>query len=170
MVADAQAAAEGGPGELQLRRQCRADEHVPVARHAHGRVDDEKGAEHDSDPHCEVEKAGGDTYCSRRARLCHGSTPIDDRYYRSTITTIVDKVEPYVFAWAERCGVVAGHAAHGGSLVVAVALTTAGFAAARVAEDLTIAQAHALARQYAPDMLLRRSSRRDQAASRTSKA
>jgi len=39
-------------------------------------------------------------------------------------------------------------------LVVAVALTTAGLAAARVAEDLSIAQAHALARQYAPDMLL----------------
>lgn len=41
-----------------------------------------------------------------------------------------------------------------GLLVVAVALTTAGIAAARVAEDLSIAQAHALARQYAPDMLL----------------
>ena len=41
-----------------------------------------------------------------------------------------------------------------GLLVVAVALTAAGFAAARVADDLTLAQAHALARQYAPDMLL----------------
>ena len=41
-----------------------------------------------------------------------------------------------------------------GLLVAAVALTTAGFATARVAEDITIAQAHALARQYAPDMLL----------------
>jgi hypothetical protein len=43
-----------------------------------------------------------------------------------------------------------------GLLIVAVALTTAGIAAARVAEDLSIAQAHALARQYAPDVLLPR--------------
>jgi hypothetical protein len=41
-----------------------------------------------------------------------------------------------------------------GLLVVAVALMAAGFAAARTADDLTLAQAHVLARQYAPDILL----------------
>ena len=55
-------------------------------------------------------------------------------------------------------------------LVAAVALTTAGLAAARVAEDITIAQAHALARQYAPDMLLPTKLPAGSAASRTSRA